>query len=44
MAATPIIPGRVYRVRGCGLDLNVIATHPCEALRIAIDMLMERAS
>lgn len=43
MSATPLIPGRLYRVRGSGLDLNIIAAHPCEALCIAIDMLMERA-
>jgi len=45
MAATPLIPGRLYRVRGgSGLDLVIIAPHPCDALCIAIDMLMERAS
>ena len=32
MSATPIIPGRLYRVRGCGLDLNVIAAHGCDAI------------
>jgi len=44
MSATPIIPGRLYRVRSADLDLSIIATHPCEALCIAMDMLMERAS
>ena len=42
MSATPLIPGRLYRVRGSGLELDVIATHPCEALCIAIDILIER--
>lgn len=28
MSATPLIPGRLYRVRGAGLDLKVIASHP----------------
>lgn len=42
MSAAPLIPGRLYRVRGAGLDLQVIASHPCEALCIAIDLL-ERA-
>lgn len=32
MRATPIIPGRLYRVRGGGLDINVIAAHGCEAI------------
>lgn len=32
MSATPIIPGRLYRVRGAGLDLTVIAPHGCDAI------------
>lgn len=32
MIATPIIPGRLYRVRGAGLDLTVIAAHGCDAI------------
>lgn len=32
MSATPIIPGRLYRVRGAGLDLTVIAAHGCDAI------------
>jgi hypothetical protein len=39
MSAAPLIPGRLYRVRGAGLDLQIIASHPCEALCIAIDLL-----
>lgn len=42
MSATPLIPGRLYRVRGAGLDLKVIASHPCDALCIGLDLL-ERA-
>lgn len=32
MSATPIIPGRLYRVRGAGMDLDVIAAHGCDAI------------
>jgi len=32
MHATPIIPGRLYRVRGAGLDFTVIAAHGCDAI------------
>lgn len=39
MSATPITPGHLYRVRGSGLDLAVLAAHPCDALCIAIDLL-----
>ena len=39
MAATPLIPGRLYRVRGSGLDLNIIAPHPCDAICIGLNLL-----
>lgn len=39
MSATPLIPGRLYRVRGAGLDLKVIASHPCDALCIGLRLL-----
>lgn len=42
MSATPLIPGRLYRVRGSGLDLGVLASHPCEAICIGLEVL-ERA-
>jgi hypothetical protein len=42
MIATPLIPGRLYRVRGCGLDLTIIASHPCDAICIGLSLL-ERA-
>ncbi len=32
MSAQVIIPGRLYRVRGAGLDMNVIAGHGCDAI------------
>ncbi|MFV5212816.1 hypothetical protein ACLIIZ_03695 [Azonexus caeni] len=32
MSAQPIIPGRLYRVRGAGLDIAVIAGHGCDAI------------
>lgn len=38
MIARAIIPGRLYCVRGRGLDLAVIAAHPCDALCIALDI------
>lgn len=42
MSAVPLIPGRLYRVRGLGLDLEIVAAHPCDAICIAIGMLMAR--
>ena len=32
MSAKPIVPGRLYRVRGAGLDIKVIAAHGCDAI------------
>jgi hypothetical protein len=43
MAATPLIPGRLYHVRGAGLDFNVLAGHGCDAICIALGMLGFRA-
>ena len=42
MSASPLIPGRLYRVRGSGLDLKVLAPHPCDAICIGLNLL-ERA-
>jgi hypothetical protein len=42
MSATPIQPGRSYRVRGMGLDLVILAAHPCDAICTAIDILIEQ--
>jgi hypothetical protein len=39
MSARPLIPGRLYRVRGMGLDLTIIASHACDALIIATEQL-----
>lgn len=39
MSAAPLIPGRLYRVRGSGLRLEVIASHPCDAICIAMRLL-----
>ena len=39
MKSTPIIAGRLYRVTGNGLDLTIIARHPCDALIIAVEQL-----
>ena len=38
MSAKPIIPGRLYRVRGQGIDLTVFASHPCEAICIGLEV------
>ncbi len=42
MSASPLIPGRLYRVRGSGIDLKVLAAHPCDAICIGLNLL-ERA-
>lgn len=39
MSASPLIPGRLYHVRGAGLDFNVLAGHACDAICIALGML-----
>ena len=35
MTAKPITPGKSYRVTGHGVDLVILAAHPCDALAIA---------
>jgi hypothetical protein len=42
MSATPIIPGHLYRVRGFGYDMEVIASHPCRALQVLVDLEIAR--
>lgn len=39
MSATPLIPGRLYRVRGAGRDLKVIAPHGCDAIVSVLRLL-----
>jgi hypothetical protein len=39
MIASPLIPGRLYSVRGCGRNLQIIAPHPCDAIRIFLELL-----
>jgi len=39
MSARPIVPGRLYRVRGRGFDLVVFAAHPCDAICAVLDLL-----
>lgn len=41
MRATPIIPGRLYRVTGAGFNLSIIASHPCLALCNALSLIGE---
>lgn len=40
MHATPITPGFIYRVTGCGIDINVLAGHGCDAICIALAMVL----
>lgn len=39
MKSVPIIAGRLYRVTGHGLNLTIIARHPCDAINIAVEQL-----
>lgn len=41
MSARPIIPGFLYHVRGCGLDLNVVAPHGCVAILTVLNLIKE---
>ena len=40
MMAAPIVAGRLYRVRGYGRCLVVIASHPCDAIAIALERML----
>lgn len=42
MSATPIHPGKLYRVRGFGHDMQVIAPNGCSALQMLIRLEMMR--
>lgn len=39
MSATPLIPGRLYHVRGAGFDLDVVASHGCDAICRVLNLL-----
>lgn len=39
MSATPIIPGQLYRVRGAGFDLPVLARSGCAAICNVLQVL-----
>lgn len=39
MKATPIVPGRSYRVTGNGFDMEVKAPGPVDALLLVVDMI-----
>lgn len=39
MIASPVIPGRCYRVKHQGRTINVLAGHACDAICIALGML-----
>lgn len=36
MSARAIIPGRLYRVRAGGIERDIVAAHPCDAICIAL--------
>jgi hypothetical protein len=38
MSAKPIVPGHLYQVKGQGVDLQVIAKHPCAAILIVLGL------
>lgn len=40
MIAIPIIPGVLYRVRGLGHNILIIADHGCTAAMIVAEMLL----
>lgn len=37
MTATPITPGRAYRVTHAGTTYIVLAAHPCDAIVIVLE-------
>ena len=39
MIATPITPGVLYRVRGLGIDINVLADNASTAITIILETL-----
>ena len=43
MTATPITPGRAYRVTFRGQCFTVLASHPCDAILIILNQLLEEA-
>jgi hypothetical protein len=43
MTAKPIQPGRTYRVRGNGLDVVILASNPCAAICVAVEILTKRS-
>lgn len=36
MSATPLIPGKLYRVCGAGIQIDMIARHGCDAICAAM--------
>jgi hypothetical protein len=38
MSARPIIPGRIYAVRGLGIEANVLADNGCTAILIGLQL------
>lgn len=44
MSATPIKPGRAYRVRGMGLDFTALAANPVDAICMGIEILIAQGA
>ena len=40
MVAKVIIPGRLYHVHGMGIDMDVIASHGCDAITTALSQVV----
>jgi len=40
MAAFPLIPGVLYRVRGHGTECNILAPHGCDAILIGLSIFI----
>lgn len=38
MSARPVIPGRIYAIRGLGIECNVMADHGCTAILIGLQL------
>lgn len=41
LLVTPVIPGRLYHVEGTGMNLDIIASHPCDAVCIALAQVLQ---
>jgi hypothetical protein len=44
MSATPIVPGRAYRVRGMGLDFTALVPDACAAICLGVEILITQGA